>query len=513
MGGNNLLSIERSADFERFEVPVVTFTVTPSADVDAPVAFRFAVDLPEGFPQDRVSLHPDYKSRQWSLVDDRFLVFEGIVEPEDDLATLFGVRLDETRDIEAFLEESPRVIQAEEFTDITGDDSELVTGTEAEESMSKVHEILGSLKLSLLPTEDAESESTRDIDTESREPVALETDAESTQSITPESGGSLAPQGDADRDAPSGDPGDVESDDPDGGVNEPDWMDPGVQSAESDEPTPTAEETPGEPAASGSADDAEGDDLFDPSDGTQNGHAGPVEGEDADVASGSAAADRSESAGADGEAESVVASLVAEIERGNASEDELATLRDALAVDTSKSVRVQLRRLQGKIEEFATYSESLREFIDEQGTGQQIIEDFQTYVEDFEARVEDLESRFDALAQEIEEANTGRNDLRRQMTSLEEDVDALVGIDEQLTDLHDDLTALQADQRADRDDLDARIDAVGEEIEAVRESVTAVENSLDDDLSALRDDIAEINEWREGFIQAVGQSVVSSADD
>ena len=152
---------------------------------------------------------------------------------------------------------------------------------------------------------------------------------------------------------------------------------------------------------------------------------------------------------ADDPGESLVAALAAELRAGSVAEDDLELLGEAV-VDAhpalgSGSVVARLDQLQGDVAELRSYTGALETFLDENGTGEQLVESVQ-------AELDSVDSRLDSLETEVD----GRLD------SLETEVEQL------RSDLTDEIEQ-QGPGSAEFDELNSRIERVDQELEQLKD--------------------------------------------
>ncbi|WP_331233017.1 hypothetical protein [Natronorarus salvus] len=166
-----------------------------------------------------------------------------------------------------------------------------------------------------------------------------------------------------------------------------------------------------------------------------------------------------------------VASLAAEIREGTASETDLAVLREAveLSETSSSSTDAQLSHLQARVSELDAYADAFSAFVDENGTGEELLEQSRSRHDEIEASLANLESRVEELSELEGEIESVEETVRE----LEAPIDELRG---KLVGVKSDVAAVEADV----DELDAglpeRIAAVRVEIEEVQESVDEIES-------------------------------------
>jgi prefoldin subunit 5 len=169
---------------------------------------------------------------------------------------------------------------------------------------------------------------------------------------------------------------------------------------------------------------------------------------------------------------SVAAALAAEIRDGTADDEDLAVVREAFesaetaAVPTSVDVRIG--RLQSRIEDLLAYRDALADFLDENGTAEEVVGEVSEELRDLSERVESLRAA-------IEDADAERAELEA----------AVETIDGRLDGVADDV----ADLSATVETVEERLDAV----EGIRSDVEEIEAEL-----------AELRSFRDRLSSAFG---------
>ena len=260
-----------------------------------------------------------------------------------------------------------------------------------------------------------------------------------------------------------------------------------------------AAEADADPAAEADAADtdrdAEPDDTADPEGYVDIG--GEAEAPDAADPS-EPAVDAAPAAGAAADANGgLAATLAAEIRSGEVSEADLETLRGEFDSGLPRSDDVRIRRLQSQLADLTAYTDAIEEFIDNNGTGAELVERLEAELEAVTAELEDLHEGLDAAADDREALHEGLDTLDNDLAATDErldDVDdtaatAAAGVD----DLHD-----RADGIEDRlDDVDADLDNLIDDIDDVAADLDDTDDHLarvDDDLGELRADVSAVGD-------------------
>ncbi|GCF12513.1 hypothetical protein Harman_04480 [Haloarcula mannanilytica] len=187
------------------------------------------------------------------------------------------------------------------------------------------------------------------------------------------------------------------------------------------------------------------------------------------------APEESNAAPTDSEVQSgaVVATMAQEIRDQNVSPEDVKLLKRALDAvseddnDTGGVNDARIQRIQGDIADLRAYTDALEEFLEENGTGEDMIEEFSE-------RLESFEQTLDGFEDEIQSATNTATDASEQVDALSDEVESVEG---QLDDLED-------------------------EIEAVREEIG--EGELAERIDETESEIEELKQWREQLSSVIG---------
>jgi len=96
-------------------------TYTLSSTREEPVRVRIVDRIPESFPMDRIGFHPEYESENWTAYKDNRVEFERVIDPDETVETVFGIR-DDDPDVDGFLGTPviEHVPAGEEIEDVLG---------------------------------------------------------------------------------------------------------------------------------------------------------------------------------------------------------------------------------------------------------------------------------------------------------------------------------------------------------------------------------------------------------
>ncbi|MFB6183106.1 MAG: hypothetical protein ABEI96_01005 [Haloarculaceae archaeon] len=242
---------------------------------------------------------------------------------------------------------------------------------------------------------------------------------------------------------------------------------PGLDDADDEEietldlKDPNGDEIDGGPSDTATADDDETDSGTDVDDAGVDGDGNDADADDANTDDGER--DHVSVSTTDDEsiaAETLTRSIAEEMRNGTVAGEDIKLLRRAfeLAGKEGGSVDARLQQLQTDVADLRSYMTALEEFLDDNGTGQQLIEELRADIDDIESDVADVEARTAANSEAVED--------------LEASVDEMGDVQQAV------------------DDLDDRVDAIDDDVES--------------QLQDLQSDIEELQTWREQLSSVIG---------
>ena len=408
---SNAITVIKTFEADAFPVPAIAFRI--NSDRTEAVTVRLVDDVPENVAVEDLGFHPEYGSEYWTIEDDE-ITFEREVEAEEQYTTVYGIRATGTDNVEQFLTE-PEIADVDPPLE---DEDGVVGGSGSD----VVRDVISGNADSVPGLEDDEAED-EDIGTlDLTDPNAEQVEA------TPDAV-DLVDDGDDE-----GDDADAEADDGD---------------AESDEEA----EEPDEQAAQEPEAEVESDD--------------------------DETADTEQATGGAVDIESVASALATEIEDGEVDDDDLEVLRSELEVESSGgsggAVEARIEKLQTDVSELDAYVDALEEFLEENGTGQDLIQGLQDDVANLEDQLGGLEDDIDDNTQQVASLEDSVGGIQSALQSLKGDV----------KDVDDDIDAIQGSI----DDLEGDLDDIDE---------------VDDRVDDIEENIEDLQEWREQLSNVLG---------
>ncbi len=436
------VTVSKFFNAEDFPVPAVAFDV--DSDRDEAVTLRIVDEIPDEFGIDQIGFHPEYGSEHWTASGDGVVRFEREIEPGESFTTVYGVRMEDGQDETPFLSAPTVELEGEDIDDVV-----------PPESTSVVRELAGGER-ETVPGLEEEGEG---------EEVGLEADIEGgIESLEEEDAEIL--EGDVDI---GGEEADLEADEEPLEADETFEEEPPTEpeaegyGAEQPEP-PAAEEDVEEPESEGFGEEA-------------------AETEPTEVEAGP------ESVGFD--ASDLVATLAEALRNDEVSDDDLETLQDAFG-GVPNSTQVEIDHLQSRVSELEAYTDALEEFLDEEGTAQQLFSNVEDEVSSLSAELADLSDELADVESSVEDAAGDRQQLRERVAAVEDDVGAVEDLREDLERLRGDVDAID-ERLADTEDAVMEVDELEDDLE-----------ELADDLEDVEEHVDEIEEWRSQLSDVFG---------
>lgn len=182
---------------------------------------------------------------------------------------------------------------------------------------------------------------------------------------------------------------------------------------------------------------------------------------------------------------SLVSVIAEEIRSEDVTSEDLRLLGRAIdhvtedATDGTTEARVQ--QLQSDIADLRAYTNAIEEFLDEEGTGQQLIEEFESELSTFRSRLEGMSADLEENTASVEAVRDDMDDVRAIVEGTQSDVER---VDSAFEDLEDRLGSLESTvERLERD---------------------APDEEVVDRLETMESDLADLREWQEQIKKTFG---------
>ena len=542
------VTVEKSFAEDEFPVPAIKFRLSSASD--DPTHVRLVDQIPEDFPMEGVGFHPDYESDNWTAYKDHRVEYERTLDPGEETTTVYGIRLEQASDVDGFLgepilerppapeegesEESPRDVE-----DILGTDrSQLVRDalqgngrlavdadvesepedpladdeprvTESEPPVAESEPVEGEHSVGDAIPEDEPASVTDEPAAVADEPSATDEEPAVAPGADPEVAGEAGtPEEPATDDAPS--PRELGADlasasrrreddriaavTPNEREDQADDVD-----AETEREAAGAGETESE-AVQGQAVEAPADET-EPESADEEAVEEHVDAPGAATEQGADAESTPPGRAVDDAAGGLAATLASEIRAGEVSESDLETLRGELDAGLPRSADVRIRRVQAQMEDLNAYADAIAEFIDEEGTGAELVERLDAELTEINEELGDLRASVDA-------ADDERAELRESVEAVDSDVDA---VDERLAEVAGQLV----DVAEDAEDAAAGVDELHDRADGIEERLDRTTDRVDEVDSAVRDVSADVDDVAADVDDVAGEveNVASDIDE
>ncbi|MFW6435729.1 MAG: hypothetical protein ACOCY1_05040, partial [Halovenus sp.] len=194
---------------------------------------------------------------------------------------------------------------------------------------------------------------------------------------------------------------------------------------------------------------------------------------------------------------SLAGALANEIREQNVSGEDLKLLRRALDVAAKNDGvnEARIEQLQSDISDLRAYTGALEEFLDENGTGDEMIREFETELESFDDRLQSVQAEIESNSEQVAAIGETVSQVDEEMDSLSEEVDSVSG---EMDSVQDEVASV-SDQL---DDLDATIDGIEGEIDELEGKIT--EGDIASQIDEIQEEIDELQTWQEQIKETFG---------
>jgi methyl-accepting chemotaxis protein len=227
----------------------------------------------------------------------------------------------------------------------------------------------------------------------------------------------------------------------------------------------------------------------------------------------------------DVDGDSLTASLAAEIRQQNVSAEDVKLLRRAfeIAGQDGGTTTAQIEQIRSDVSNLRAYTNALEEFLDENGTAQQIIEDFEDQVDTFEDQLSTLQTSLDENSEQLEAVTSEVEGFSSEIGSISEEMDAVsseiddmtekvASIDDRVDSVTDEMDTLADDV----DDVSGQVDSMDDQFDDVTSTIDDLESeiaSLEEDIpdgevaervDDIEEDINDLRTWQDQIKQTFG---------
>lgn len=166
---------------------------------------------------------------------------------------------------------------------------------------------------------------------------------------------------------------------------------------------------------------------------------------------------------------SLIDQLATELELGSGSEESRTVLKEELGVtDESGSTDARIRQLQADLSDFRAYKTALKEFLDDNGSARELINDFEAQIESFDEELTSVKADVRAQNDAIDAVRNENKQIRSELDSATSEIQSLT---QSVDELNEELSSL--DSRVPEYD-------VGEHMSEIEEQVTELSTFMND---------------------------------
>lgn len=168
--------------------------------------------------------------------------------------------------------------------------------------------------------------------------------------------------------------------------------------------------------------------------------------------------------------------LARELQNDVGKSESFETLREHLLETNSPdgSAKARLSQLQEDVSNLRAYTNALEEFLDDEGTSQEILDRYEDRVNAMEAELNSLESTTNTLAEKLQTVETEVQQVSGSVESMSDDIDAL---EADINSLDKDVASI--DERLPEYSIDKRFSQLEEKLEDVSDFVEGLKSAFE----------------------------------
>lgn len=197
---------------------------------------------------------------------------------------------------------------------------------------------------------------------------------------------------------------------------------------------------------------------------------------------------------------SVIEAMAREIDQGNVQPEYVKYLRKVFAPSNGSGGgsgvnEARIEQIQNDISDLRAYTSALEEFLDENGTADQLINDFESQLTDFENTLDSIQSDLADNSETVEAVSDEMDSVSEEVDSLGDEVDSL---SDEVANVSDEIDGVSDDVS----DVSGDVDNLETTVEELEEQMTngEVAERVDD----IEDQIDALQEWQEQIKETFG---------
>jgi methyl-accepting chemotaxis protein len=202
--------------------------------------------------------------------------------------------------------------------------------------------------------------------------------------------------------------------------------------------------------------------------------------------------------------DSLVTALATELRQNEVSAEDVKLLRQAfeIAGQEGGSIQARVERVQSDIADLRAYTDALEEFLDENGTATQLIDDFQDDVESLEETVNGMQGTIEENSEEMTAVSDEVGSLGDDVAELNEEV---TSVRDEVDDVSEEVDEVSAEMQ----DFDGSIDELESSLEDVQASVAELEGKVTEGdvaerIEELEEQLDDLQTWQEQIKETFG---------
>jgi predicted nucleic acid-binding Zn-ribbon protein len=205
----------------------------------------------------------------------------------------------------------------------------------------------------------------------------------------------------------------------------------------------------------------------------------------------------------DVDTDSVVSAMAEEIRQNNVPVDDLKLVQRAIdkladrdgasSGDGAHDARVD--KLQSDIADLRAYTDALEEFLEEEGTGDQLIRDFESQLDEFDRSLERIQSELSETTDTVSEV---RGEMDEVTSEVETVTDEVGSMSEEVDSVSEEI-----------DDVESSVSELESSLEALESSVNELEEEVTDGdvggrLEDIEEELDDLREWQDQIKSTFG---------
>jgi uncharacterized coiled-coil DUF342 family protein len=209
---------------------------------------------------------------------------------------------------------------------------------------------------------------------------------------------------------------------------------------------------------------------------------------------GETTADTGDSEAASVEGGSIVAAMANEIRRKNVSAEDVKLLRRAfeIAGQDGGTTAAKLQQIQTDIADLRAYTNSLEEFLDENGTAEEMIGGFEDQLDNFSSQLDALQSEIESNSAELDSVSDEMDSVSEEVSSVSEEMDS---VSDEVEDVHNKVDTVSGRV----DSVTSDVDSVSEEVDSVSDEVSSVSGEME----SMSEEVSSVSKEIERFDSAI----------